>query len=92
MRLDREGRRSLRGLQLPETACLVPSMVRTGQAPETGVWKKDRIQLAGYAMLLEDGFGRPVRIGQVEYPRSGEVREVQIWPVDRRGRSGSATV
>jgi CRISPR-associated exonuclease Cas4 len=61
----------------------VPSIIKTGFAPDDGVWKKDRIQLAGYAMLTEERYGSRIELGQVEYPRSGAIRTVQIHSVDR---------
>ena len=36
------------------TARGMPALIRTGQAPQDGIWKKDRLMLAGYAMLLAD--------------------------------------
>jgi CRISPR-associated exonuclease Cas4 len=62
---------------------LVPSIIITGFAPDDGIWKKDRLQLAGYSMLTEEQFGRKIERGQVEYPRSGAIRSVQIHSVDR---------
>ncbi|NYT02763.1 MAG: Dna2/Cas4 domain-containing protein [Methanosarcinales archaeon] len=62
---------------------LVPSLIRGGNPPETGVWKRDRLQLAGYALLVEERFGQTVRQGQVEYPLAGEVRPVLMRSVDR---------
>lgn len=61
----------------------VPSIVRSGSAPDDGVWKRDRLQLAGYAMLVDEEYGIRVQRGQVEYPRSGVIRAVQIHSVDR---------
>lgn len=61
----------------------VPSIIRTGKAPEDGVWKRDRLVLAGYALLLREKYGTRIDRGLVEYPRSGLVREVQIHSVDR---------
>lgn len=61
----------------------VPSLVRTGAAPQEGAWKRDRLQLAGYALLLGEQCGRKIDHGLVEYPRSGAVREVEIHGVDR---------
>lgn len=62
----------------------VPSMMRVDLAPEAGVWRSDRLRLAGYAMLLEEELERRVDRGLVEYLRTGEVREVEIRPTDRR--------
>jgi len=60
-----------------------PSIIRTGQAPPNGIWKRDRIMLAGYALLLGEREKLQINRGQVEYPRSGQVRCVQIFGVDK---------
>jgi CRISPR-associated exonuclease Cas4 len=62
----------------------IPSMIKTDNPPETGIWRSDRLRLTGYAMLLEDDLDRRVDLGIVEYPRAGEVREVEIRSSDRR--------
>jgi CRISPR-associated exonuclease Cas4 len=61
----------------------IPSIIRTGAAPPEGIWKRDRMALAGYALLLGEKEGLHVNRGLVEYPRSGLVRDVQIFGVDR---------
>jgi len=61
----------------------IPSLIRTGKAPQEGVWKKDRLMLAGYALLLGEKQRTHINQGLVEYPRSGLVRAVQIHSVDR---------
>jgi CRISPR-associated exonuclease Cas4 len=61
----------------------LPSIIRTGSAPAEGAWKRDRLQLAGYALILGEKRGRKIDSGLVEYPRSGVVREVEIRGVDR---------
>jgi CRISPR-associated exonuclease Cas4 len=61
----------------------VPSIIRTGMAPEMGVWKRDRLMLAGYALLLGEKYSSRIERGLVEYPREGAVREVQIRGIDR---------
>lgn len=60
-----------------------PSLIRTGKAPQEGVWKRDRLMLAGYALLLGEKYQTKIDRGLVEYPRSGAVRSVQIHSVDR---------
>jgi len=60
-----------------------PSLIRTGQAPQDGVWKRDRLMLAGYALLLAETHGKRINRGLVEFPRSGLVRPVQIHSIDR---------
>ncbi len=62
----------------------LPSIIRTGLPPETGIWQSDRLSLAGYALLLEEERGERIEKGLVEYPRAGEIREVNIRVVDRR--------
>ncbi|MGC9514632.1 CRISPR-associated protein Cas4 [Methanocrinis sp.] len=62
----------------------IPSIIKTGSPPETGVWRSDRLRLAGYAMLLEDQLDQRVGSGIVEYPWAGEVREVEVRSSDRR--------
>ncbi len=62
----------------------IPSLIKTDNPPENGVWRSDRLRLTGYAMLLEDDLDRRVDLGLVEYPRAGEVREVEIKTYDRR--------
>jgi CRISPR-associated exonuclease Cas4 len=61
----------------------VPSIIRTGKAPEQGVWKRDRIVLSGYALLLGEKEKRHIDIGMVEYARAGLVRRIEIHGVDR---------
>lgn len=61
----------------------IPSIIRSGSAPEDGVWKRDRLMLAGYALLLAEKYGEKVNKGLIEYPRSANVREVEIHSVDR---------
>jgi CRISPR-associated exonuclease Cas4 len=61
----------------------IPSLIRTGKAPQEGVWKKDRLMLAGYALLLGERHRTHINQGLVEYPRSGLVRNAQIHDVDR---------
>lgn len=61
----------------------IPSLIRTGSAPEEGVWRRERIQLAGYALLLDERCSIRIERGLVEYPRSGALRAVQIRSIDR---------
>ena len=64
--------------------CVHPSMVKTGNVPDCGVWKPDRLQITAYAMLVEETFGKVVEYGIVEYARFFEIREVAIKHRDRR--------
>lgn len=65
------------------TPGFIPSIIRTGQAPAEGVWKKDRLMLAGYSMLLGEKYSMKINRGLVEYPRAGFVRQVHIYSVDK---------
>jgi len=68
----------------PKERVSIPSIIKTDNPPERGVWRSDRLRLTGYAMLLEDDQKLRVDLGIVEYPRAGEVREVEIRSSDRR--------
>jgi len=50
-----------------------PSIIRTGSAPKEGIWRKDRLRLAGYVMLAEEKYDIRINQGLVEYPRSGVI-------------------
>ncbi|MBN2488397.1 MAG: Dna2/Cas4 domain-containing protein [Methanosarcinaceae archaeon] len=65
-------------------SALVPSIIKTGNYPENGVWKNDRLHLAALAMLVENEYKNAVEHGFVEYARYGIVRRVKIRPDDRR--------
>mgnify|MGYP000156114238 CR=1 FL=1 len=69
-----------RGERQELTPCIVRASAR---CPEFGVWYVDRIQLAAYALLLEEEFSTVVNRGFVEYIRAGEFREVLIRRKDR---------
>jgi len=63
-----------------------PSIVRSGDAPKDGVWKRDRLMLAGYSLLLRESLGPGgdrIERGIVEYPLAGEIREISIRGIDR---------
>jgi CRISPR-associated exonuclease Cas4 len=61
----------------------IPCVIKTGRCPGYGVWKSDRMQLAAYAMLIEEEFGTTVRRGFVDYIRTAEIRESHIRKRDR---------
>ncbi|MCX6676978.1 MAG: Dna2/Cas4 domain-containing protein [Methanothrix sp.] len=60
-----------------------PSLIRTGKAPQDGIWKRDRLMLAGYALLLGEKQRTHINQGLVEYPRQALVRAAEIHSVDR---------
>ncbi|MDD4652678.1 MAG: PD-(D/E)XK nuclease family protein [Methanothrix sp.] len=61
----------------------MPSLIRTGKAPQEGIWKKDRLMLAGYSLLLGEMGKTHINQGLVEYSRQGLVRTAEIRGVDR---------
>ena len=60
-----------------------PSIIRTGRPPENGIWKRDRLVLAGYCLLLGEEMNTKVDWGQVEYPGLGMVRKAPIRSTDK---------
>jgi len=63
---------------------LVPSIIKTGNMPENGVWQSDRLQLTAYSILVEEKYNSIVEKGFVEYARWGIVRPVVIKRHERR--------
>ncbi len=63
---------------------IIPSIIKTGNKPEYGAWKDERIQLAAYALLIEETFNCPVSRGLIEYARHGEFRDVGIKQADKK--------
>ena len=60
------------------------SIIRTGRAPESGIWKDDRIRLTALSILVEEEYDCVVSSGTVEYARHGIVRNTKIKRSDRR--------
>ncbi len=63
---------------------IVPSVIKTGEYPENGVWNNDRLHIAALAMLVEEEYGKTIEYGFVEYARYGIVRKVIVRANDRR--------
>ncbi|MEZ5335689.1 MAG: CRISPR-associated protein Cas4 [Methanolobus sp.] len=63
---------------------LEPVIIKTGKAPENGVWLNDRLHLTSYAMLAEEMHNNPVKSGYVIYAKSGNFRNLNIRSTDRR--------
>jgi CRISPR-associated exonuclease Cas4 len=61
----------------------IPCLIRTGKPPQDGIWKRDRLMLAGYALLLGEKQRTHINQGLVEYPCQGLVRAAEIHGVDR---------
>ncbi len=58
----------------------IPVELKTGKLPKEGIWPSHRIQLAAYALLLEDQFGIPVKEGFVHYLDYKQKRQLIINP------------
>jgi CRISPR-associated exonuclease Cas4 len=58
----------------------VPNELKTGKAPKEGVWPGHKIQVAAYAMLLEEKFNVPINKAVIRYLDTNEEREVMVNP------------
>jgi len=58
----------------------VPIELKTGKMPKEGVWPGHRIQIAAYAMLLEEKFQTQVKEGFINYLDAKETRHISINP------------
>ncbi len=63
---------------------ILPSIIKTGNMPENGVWSGDRLQLTAYSILVEEKYNLIVEKGFVEYARQGKVRPAVIKRHERR--------
>lgn len=58
----------------------VPIELKTGKMPKEGVWPGHRIQIAAYAMLIEENFNTNVKEGFIRYLDTNETRHITINP------------
>ena len=58
----------------------IPIELKTGKMPKEGLWPNHRIQIAAYALLLEEKFQTPVKEGFVYYLDAKETRHISINP------------
>ncbi|MEK6876096.1 MAG: CRISPR-associated protein Cas4, partial [Nanoarchaeota archaeon] len=58
----------------------VPVELKTGKMPKEGVWPGHRIQIAAYAMLIEENFNTNVKEGLIRYLDTNETRQIAINP------------
>jgi CRISPR-associated exonuclease Cas4 len=58
----------------------VPVELKTGKMPKQGVWPSHRIQIAAYAMLIEEKFNTTVKEGFVRYLDTQKTRQISINP------------
>ncbi|AEG19155.1 CRISPR-associated protein Cas4 [Methanobacterium paludis] len=55
-----------------------PVELKTGVPPVKGVWKSDAIQIAAYAILMEQEFNKEVPVGFVDYMGAGQRMPVLV--------------
>jgi len=55
-----------------------PVEIKSGRPPVKGVWKNDALQIAAYALLIEEEFKKEVLVGFVDYVQIGDRRTVVL--------------
>ncbi|MBT4417303.1 CRISPR-associated protein Cas4 [archaeon] len=50
----------------------IPIEIKTGRAPDSGIWKAHKIQLAAYILLLSEHYGVEIKEGYVDYKEAGK--------------------
>lgn len=63
---------------------LVPLELKTGKMPKKGVWGSHRIQLAAYALLLEEKYKANIKEGFIIYLDHLEKRQLVFNPFSRQ--------
>lgn len=61
----------------------IPIELKTGKMPKEGIWPGHRVQIAAYALLLEEALSMSVKEGFVNYLDSKEKRHLSINPFMR---------
>lgn len=69
---------------LRKNESLSPSIIRTGNIPDNGIWNSERLALTAYSILVEEKYNSIVEKGFVEYARWGKVRQCVIKRHERR--------
>ncbi|MBD3361340.1 CRISPR-associated protein Cas4 [Candidatus Woesearchaeota archaeon] len=59
---------------------LIPIEIKSGNPPREGAWENHKVQLAAYALLLEDKFGIKVSEGVIHYVDANQKIDVSINP------------
>ena len=58
----------------------IPIELKTGKMPKEGTWPGHRIQIAAYALLLEEKFQTEIKEGLITYLDAKETRHIAINP------------
>lgn len=69
---------------LKKNDSMVPSIIKTGNMPDNGIWNNERLALTAYSILVEEKYNSIIEKGFVEYARWGKVRPVVIKRHERR--------
>jgi CRISPR-associated protein Cas4 len=67
-------------LEIHKDGGLVPIELKTGKAPQEGVWQGHKYQLGSYILLLEEKYQRTVERGMIRYLEIAESRDVSMNP------------
>lgn len=59
---------------------IIPFELKTGKAPNEGVWPGHKIQIAAYMLMLEEAFNQPVKEGFVRYLDLKDSRKIVMNP------------
>lgn len=59
---------------------IIPIELKSGKAPNTGVWPSNKIQLIAYCLLVKERFNKQVSEGILHYIDSNEKRPVVLNP------------
>jgi CRISPR-associated exonuclease Cas4 len=58
----------------------IPVELKTGKLPKDGIWPGHRIQLAAYALILEERYNTKVKEGFIKYLDANQTRHIAINP------------
>ena len=59
---------------------IIPVELKTGKAPDGGIWPSHKIQLAAYLMLIEEEFSKQPEYGKVRYLDVTQERKLTMNP------------
>ncbi len=69
---------------LKKNESIAPTIIKTGNMPDNGIWNSERLALTAYSILVEEKYNSIVEKGFVEYARWGKVRQCVIKRHERR--------
>jgi CRISPR-associated exonuclease Cas4 len=84
LRSDKFGISGSPDRMLKKNEIMFPSIIKTGNMPDNGIWNSERLALTAYSILVEEKYNSIVEKGFVEYARWGKVRQCVIKRHERR--------